>query len=111
VKVCPPKVMVPVKLLLPLLAGALNETVPLPVPEVGGVIVRKDAVVAAIQAHDEADAVNVKLPVPPAAGRVALVELRVKLQVTAAAWVTVKVCSPAVITPVRAEPVVLASAL
>jgi len=94
-----------------LLAGALNDTVPLPVPEVGGVIVRKDAVVAAVQGHDDADAVNVKLLDPPACGSVPLVAPRVKVQATAAACVTVKVWRPAVITPMRELAVVLASAL
>jgi hypothetical protein len=77
VKVWPPTVIVPVRVLLVVLAGALNDTVPLPVPEVGGVIVRKDAVVAAVQAHDGSDAVKVKLPVPPACGTVPLVVPRV----------------------------------
>jgi len=111
VNVCPPKVIVPVKLLPVLLAGALNDTVPLPVPVVGGVIVRKDAVVAAVQVHDEAEAVNVKLPVPPAAGSVPLVELSVKVQAAAAACVMVTVCAAIVSVPVRLVELVLASML
>jgi len=111
VKVCPANVIVPVKLLPVVLAGALNDTVPLPVPDVGGVIVRKDAVVAAVHGHDDADAVNVKLPVPPAAGRVPVAALRVKVQAAAAACVKVTAWPATVRIPVRLVVLVLGSRL
>jgi hypothetical protein len=109
VKVWPPNVMVPVRLLLVLLAGALKETVPLPVPEVGGAMVRKEAVVVAVQAQDEADAVKVKLPLPPVCGKVPLVLLRVKEQAAAAACVKVMVWPAIVSVAVRVVVAVLAS--
>jgi hypothetical protein len=60
-----PTVMVPVRVIGALLAVAVKEIVPLPVPEMGGVRFRKDAPLLAVQAQDGSDAVNAKLPVPP----------------------------------------------
>ena len=66
VNVMPAIVRVPLWALVPVLAAALKATVPLPVPLAPEVTVSHDALLTAVHAHP-APAVNVTLPVPPAA--------------------------------------------
>ena len=74
---------------------------PLPLPVVAEVIVRKPALLLAV--HGQSLAVEVKstLPGPPLAAREALVERSVKAHETPA-WFTVKICPPMDSVPVRA---------
>jgi hypothetical protein len=67
VNVCPPTVIVPVRLALPVLAATLNDTVAVPVPLAALVTVIQLAVLDAVHAQP-AMVVTVNDPVPPAAG-------------------------------------------
>jgi hypothetical protein len=67
VKACPPPVIVPVRLALPVFAATVNDTVPVPEPLAVPVTVIQLAVLAAVQAQP-AIVVTVNDPVPPAAG-------------------------------------------
>jgi hypothetical protein len=65
VNVCPPTVIVPVRLALPVFAAALNDTVPVSEPLAELVIQLAPLVAVQLQ---PAIVVTVKEPVPPAAG-------------------------------------------
>jgi hypothetical protein len=64
VNVCPPIVKVPVRT-APVLAAALNPTVPFPVPDAPLVSVSQPAFAVAVQVHVDAEAVTVTEPEPP----------------------------------------------
>jgi hypothetical protein len=64
VTVCPPIVIVPVRLLAFVLAATVNETVPLPLPLVPEVIVMKAVLLAAVHAQP-VSVVTATLPPPP----------------------------------------------
>ena len=64
VKVAPPMVSVPVRLLVDVFAAALKLTVPFPVPLAPEVMVSQVAPVSATQEHPD-PAVTPTLPVPP----------------------------------------------
>ena len=78
VNVCPPMVRAPERG-PPLVASALNWTVPLPLPLAPDVTVNHDALLTAVQAQSGA-VVTATLPVPPAAGSFALVGAMAKAQ-------------------------------
>ena len=84
-----------------MLAAAVKLTVPLPLPVLPEVIVIHGELLAAVQVHP-VDVVTVTLPVPPVALTFKLVGETVKVQPDC--WLTVKVCPPAVIVPVRGGP-------
>ena len=84
-----------------MLAAAVKLTVPLPVPVLPEVIVIHGELLLAVQVHP-AEVVTVTLPVPPAAFTFKSVGVTVKVQPDC--WLTVKVCPPAVIVPVRGGP-------
>jgi hypothetical protein len=109
VKVAPPIVKVPVRLLVDVFAAALKFTVPLPVPLAPAVMVSQVAPVTVIQLHP-VPAATLTLPVPPDAGKVCETGERVIVQL-APACATVKACPPIVIVPERLVVVVLAAAL
>ena len=72
-KVCPATVSVPLRCVVPVLAAALNPTVPLPLPLAPLVTVSHDvALLTAVQAQPVA-AVTLVDPVPPPAATVWLV--------------------------------------
>jgi hypothetical protein len=66
VNVCPPTVIVPVRLMLPVFAATENVTLPVSEPLAELVTVIQLAPLAAVQAQP-ADVVTVNEPVPPAA--------------------------------------------
>ena len=86
----------------PVLAAAVKLTVPFPVPVLPEVIVIHGELLVAVQVHPGEEVVTVTLPVPPAALTFKLVGVTVKVQPDC--WLTVKVCPPAVIVPVRGGP-------
>jgi hypothetical protein len=109
VNVCPPAVMVPVRGVVVELAATLKVTAPLPEPLAPPVMVIQLALLVAFHVHP-ADVVTVTAPVPPSAstdwdvGEIVYVH-------GAAACVTVNVCPPAVMVPVRGVVVELAATL
>jgi hypothetical protein len=67
VTVCPPIVIVPVRVLAVLFAATVNETVPVPLPFAPEVITMNAALLAAVHAQP-ASVVTVRLPAPPPDG-------------------------------------------
>jgi hypothetical protein len=101
VNVCPPIVSVPVRLFALVFAATLYVTVPLPVVDAPAVIVSHAAFEAAVHAKSGAFEVTVTvLPVAPAATAVSVAGVSVTLPVTPLC-VTVNVCPPTAIVPVR----------
>jgi len=101
VKVCPPIVSVPVRLLALVFAATLYVTVPLPVVDAPAVIVSHAALLVAVQAKSAAFAVTATvLPVAPVAVAVSVAGPSVTLP-EIPFCVTVNVCPPTVIVPVR----------
>jgi hypothetical protein len=99
---------------VPVLATALNATVPLPVPDAPLVTVSQGTLAAAVQAHDAAEAVTAVDPVPPAADTDCAFGAIVNVHGgggggAAAAWVTVNVFPAATIVADRVDVVVLAA--
>src|SRR5205814_1170960 len=109
VNVCPPTVIVPVRALVALLAATLNVTVPLSVPLGVPVTVTQLTPLVAVQLHP-APVVTVKDPVPPDDGSDCEIGESAYVH-GAAACVTVNVCPPTVIVPVRALVALLAATL
>ena len=111
VKVCPPIVIVPVRDVVPVLAATLYATVPLPLPVAPLVIVIHDALLVAVQLQ-LAPLVTPTVPVVAADDvRFDAVGEIANVQGVAPACVTVKVCPPIVIVPVRELVPVLAATL
>ena len=109
VKARPAIVSVAVRESVSVLAPALYATVPDPVPLAPLVMVTHVDPLDAAQLQFD-DVVTVTVPVPPVAGSVALAGAIVNVHV-AAACVTVNVCPPIVIVPVRAVVPVFAATL
>ncbi len=107
VKVCPPTEIVPL-LAGPVFAAIEKPIVPLPVPVALVMVIHDGAFVVAVQMQPLLEAVIAKLPVPAAAvAKVWLVGLMVNAHPFVC--VTVKVCPPAVIVPVRSGPMLAAT--
>jgi hypothetical protein len=87
VKVCPAIVSVALRDVVPVLAAALNPTVPVPLPLAPEVRVSHDALLLAVQAQPF-DAVMVTDPVPPADVKDCEVDDNA-YEHESAAWVTV----------------------
>ena len=100
VKVCPAIVTVPLRA-APVLTATVIWTVPSPVPLPPEVIEIQGTFDAAVQAQDPG-AVTAAVVTPPAAGIWRDAGAIEKVQ--PAVWVTVKVCPPAVMVPVRSGP-------
>jgi hypothetical protein len=98
VNVSPATVNVP-DLVPPVVAAALNCTVPFPLPLAPDVIVSQFTLLAAVHAQPAA-AVTATLPVPPAAGTLALVGAMLKEQPVP--WLTVNVWPAIATVPERA---------
>ena len=81
----------------------------MPVPPVGVTVIQLLSL-AAVQAQLLV-VVTVTEPVAPAAASESVVGDSVNVQVPDAAWVTVKLCVPTVIVPVRDDAVVFAAAV
>ena len=96
VKVCPPIVIVPVRVVVRALAATLSDTVPLPVPVAPAVTVIQLALLVAVRAHPVVP-VTVTDTGPPAAATLCDVGDRLNAPHTVPAWVTVKFC-PAIVT-------------
>jgi hypothetical protein len=90
VNVCPPIISVPVRLLALVFAATLYVTVPLPVVEAPAVIV----------SHSAFDVTGTVFPVAPAATAVSVVGVSVTLPASPLC-VTMNVCPPTVMVPVR----------
>ena len=100
--------IVPVRSAPVALLDAVNMTCPLPVPEDPLVIDSHSGLLeVAVHAHD-APAVTETAPVPPAAPRVWLAGAIEKVH-GAACCVTISVCPPIVIDPLRAAPAFMAA--
>ena len=109
VKVWPAIVTVPVRLVDPVFAATLSETVPLPLPDAPAVTVIHASLLTAVQAQaDVAVTVTLTLPPPEVADWLAGEMLK---EHAAAACVTAKDWPPAVIVALRLEPAVLAATL
>ena len=92
------------------LAAALQVTVPLPLPEVEPVSAsQSELLLDAVQEHAFELAVTAMLPVDATAAAVAEAGFRVKEH--GADCVTVKVCEPIVMVPVRAAGVLFGTAV
>jgi len=98
----PAIVTVPVRDAVPVFAATLSDTVPLPLPEEPEVTVIHATLLSADHPH-EVPAVTPTVNVPPPEPADWLAGEMLKVQ-PAEAWVTVKVCPPAVILPVRVPP-------
>jgi hypothetical protein len=109
VKVCPPMVIVPTRAAVVAFADTLKVTGPVPAPVEAPVIESHPALTVAVQAHP-AVVVIVTDPAPPAAATAWLAGLIENTQ-GAAACVTVKICPPTVIVPMRAVVVGFAAAV
>ena len=106
---CPAIVSAPDRAPL-LLAAAETVTVPLPVPEAPPVIVRKPALVDAVQPQPEPCVlVTVNVVVPPLAGTLALAGVTLNTQDILEGCVTVTVWVPIRIVPDRAAPLFAAT--
>jgi hypothetical protein len=99
VKVLPPIVSVPVRVVVVVLAATAYDTVPVPLPDAPALIVIHASLLVAVQAHPVA-AVTVTVPDEPAATALADAGAIVGAH-GAPAWVTVKVLPPTVTVPVR----------
>ena len=93
----------------PLFGATLNVTLPLPVPEAPPVIDSQPSADVAVHAQLAPLAVTVAPPFPPSAGNVVALGAIENVQGAGAVCVTVKVCPPAVIVPVRSGPVLAAT--
>jgi len=108
VKVCPPVVIVPLRV-APGFAAAVYVIVVVPEPELG-LRVRNAALEFAVQARPGSVACNVKEPDPPVFGTLPADELSENAHATGApACCTENVCPPAVIAPDRAAPLLAAT--
>lgn len=95
---------VAVRLVEPEFAAAAQTTTTDPVPDAAEVSVSQEAELLAVHAHD-APVLRLALPVPAAAEIEADVGERLYVHTTfPAAWLTVRVCAPTVIMPMRAAP-------
>ena len=95
VNVCPAMVIVPVRWLVPVLAATAKTTVPFPAPLLPEVMVIQLALLAAVQLEL---LVTLTIPVPPVQSNDWLVG---DIEYVPTACVTVNVCPPMVIVPVR----------
>ena len=93
-------VMVPVRLAPVVLAVAWYDTVPLPVPLAPDVMVIQEGTGTAFQGH-ALPVVTENDPVPPELGTLALDGLSARVQTATPACVTVYVCPPTLMRPVR----------
>ena len=109
-KVFPPMVAVPVRLVPAVLAATLRPTVPLPVPEAPEVTAIHDALLVAVRAQPLVPLTDTDTG-PPAAPTLWLDGDSENAPHAAADWVTVKVFPPMVAVPVRLVPAALAPTL
>ena len=109
VSVSPPIVSDPARPWAEVLAAALNETVPLPVPLASPVTVNQPVLLVAVHAHPVVAVTEVD-DAPPAAATVRLVGVSVTSH-AAAACVIVKGCPATSSVPVLASAVVFAAAV
>lgn len=101
----------PVRALLVVFAVTVNETLPLPVPEVPAVTLIHGVLVVAVHAHVAADAVTAMVPAPPASARFWVdgeIE-NVQAGGGAAAWLIVNALPATVIVPLLAAAVFAAT--
>ena len=110
VKLCPPMVAVPVRLVPAVLAATLRPTVPLPVPEPPEVTAIHAALLVAVRAQPLVPLTDTATG-PPDAATLWLDGDKENVPHATADWATVKVCPPMVTVPVRLVPAVLAATL
>ena len=108
VTVVPATVSVPF-LELPVFAGTLKVTVPLPVRLAPAVMVIHDVAVLAVQLHDAVVVTVTERVVLPPTGALIVVGLTPNEQLVAALWLMVTTVLPIVIVPCRAAPLFVAT--
>jgi hypothetical protein len=91
------------------LTAAVYDTLPLPLPVAPAVTVNHGASLVAVHAHPAVVVTVIGEPAPPVAASVALVGAIEYAQDVGAAWLTVKVRSAIVRSPLRAAPVLAAA--